>query len=122
MNRPEIGLTPIGLRLQKAGRRVRQLEIARSNASESQIVARGLDPRAHAFAMLLDDFTETEDGQSHAVDLVALRERWEHEEPPTVAELVNEMLCHDILQQEQDGQVYVTSLGRAAMNHLFPDY
>jgi cation diffusion facilitator CzcD-associated flavoprotein CzcO len=33
---------------------------------------------------------------------------WPHEEPPTIEELVNEMLFHDILQQEADGQVYVT--------------
>lgn len=121
MNRPGVGLTTIGLRLQQAGRRVRQSEMDRSNIPEGQIVARSLDPRAHAFAMLLDDFTETEDGQSYPVDVALLKARWEHEEPPTVEALVNEMLCHDILQQEQDGQVYVTPLGRAAMNYLLPD-
>ena len=121
MNRPEIGLTPIELRLQKAGRQVRLLNMEKYGIPESQAVVNGLDPRAHAFAMLLDDYTDTEDGESYPVNVAQLRERWGHEEPPTVEELVNEMLRHDILQQETDGQIYVTSLGRAAMIHLLPD-
>ena len=102
----------------QTARLVTQQAMEETGASEGEVMAWGLPPTTAAFFDTLKQYVETEEEAGVAVDLDAVEEGWPSLNNPAV-DLVKELVFRELLQQGDDGNIYVTPMGRVALNHVF---
>ena len=104
-------------RYQQTTRLATQELMKESGASEGEVVAWGLPPTIRGFFSTLKQYAGTEEGPGVPVDMDAVEAGWTSQNNPAVV-LVKELVFREVLQQGDDGNIYITPLGRVALNHI----
>jgi hypothetical protein len=110
-------LTPEQQALQNTNRQMRTKEVEKTGRPEAEVAAWGLAPTAAGFFSILAPYAVIDEGEV-PINMSDVKEEWERIGDDADA-LIIELRTHDVVEERQDGQLYVTLLGREALEHLF---
>jgi hypothetical protein len=110
-------LTPEEQALQSANRQLRAKEVEKASRPEAEVAAWGLAPEAAGFFSILAPYAVTDEGEL-SINMSEVKEEWDRIGDNADA-LITELRTYDLVEERQDGQLYITLLGREALEHLF---
>lgn len=107
-------LSPDLLRFKEENRRVRQKAAEAQGVSEAMAAAQGLSSTIAAFFETVKPYAESE--EPTPIDTKALFQNWR--DSYDAQSLLAELELRDLVEEDKDGKLVVSSLGREALEHL----
>jgi hypothetical protein len=107
-------LSPDLLRFKESNRRVRQESAVAQGVSEAVAAAQGLSPTIAAFFDKVKPYAEGD--EPAPIDTKALFQEWR--DAYDAQSLLAELELRELVEEDESGQLVVSSLGREALGHL----
>lgn len=110
-------LTPKQQALKDANRQMRAKKVEKLSKPEAEVATWGLTPATIGFFSILAPYTANEEGEV-PINMTEVEEEWARI-GDNADDLIIELRTHDLVEERDDGSLYITLLGREALEHIF---